>query len=80
MFEKRHVFWLAFARGLPAPHGQWRIARILLRLTAAGLPGIRTRFPLILRPGGTKDTFAGHKSLHYSPTFKIPEQEVFNIL
>ena len=42
--------------------------------------GIRTRFPLILRPGGTKDTFAGHKSLHYSPTFKIPEQEVFNIL
>ena len=33
-----------------------------------------------LRPGGTKDTFAGHKSLHYSPTFKIPEQEVFNIL
>ena len=44
------------------------------------LSGIRTRFPLILRPGGTKDTFAGHKSLHYSPTFKIPEQEVFNIL
>ena len=44
------------------------------------LSGIPTRFPLILRPGGTKDTFAGHKSLPYSPTFKIPEQEVFNIL
>ena len=59
----------------PSPAGQW-----LDDSPAALKSGIRTRFPLILRPGGTKDTFAGHKSLHYSPTFKIPEQEVFNIL
>ena len=66
----------------PAPAGQWLddSPAALKCIQQRELSGIRTRFPLILRPGGTKDTFAGHKSLHYSPTFKIPEQEVFNIL
>ena len=66
----------------PSPAGQWLddSPAALKCIQQRELSGIRTRFPLILRPGGTKDTFAGHKSLHYSPTFKIPEQEVFNIL
>lgn len=66
--EKRRVFGLiSVSRRLPNPVGSVTFCRILWRITAAGLSGIRTRFPF----NGSRHPFSDAKlQIFHIPTKK----------